>query len=232
MSRNVDFIYAQALSRANFKTGVCIMVSAKRVLKETWNEDEEDCPGVRTIQRTLTRLHNCGYIQSHCKRGSKRSYKVTLNNFLIAKKNDDGVVVRDADGVAETIILNPTETLDWRELRSCGVADDDAEDGKAMSGSCRRRDADVTGTCRGRDADVSIIHHTTSDSSLSPLPSDSSLLPSKTVSKSVSKLVISAASPPTTNNIRVLTDEENYLLLGWIGRRFKVDQVRTKWVFT
>jgi hypothetical protein len=127
------------LARANFKTGEVRMVSAKRILHEQWNDDEDKLPDDRTIQRIIQRLHNCHYIVSHYKPGSKLSYKVTINNYQTAKRDKNGVVMRDDELSVIEAVLNQIDTLDWRELLNPDVAD-------------------VSEKCRGNVGEMSIIH--------------------------------------------------------------------------
>jgi len=146
-------------SRANFKTGIVKMVSAKRIQLEQWADDrEQDRPCERTIQEILYRLDQCRYITSHHQQGVRGSYPVTLHNYPAVKKSKDGAVIQ--------VVLNPTETLDWHDLPKTRSGDKqpdlcgDASGRTSGEGSC-----DASG-------DASAY---TSITSVSPVSPDSSL---------------------------------------------------------
>ena len=114
--------------RANFRTGIAQKVSAKRIQAEMWSGGYDDQqPSLRCIQRWFKRLCLCGYIRSHHVGGRRASYSVTICNFPTAKRDENGEIVRDADGYAEEIVLNPMDTLSWQDLPELAVAENDGD---------------------------------------------------------------------------------------------------------
>jgi hypothetical protein len=142
-------------SRANFKTGIVRMTSAKRILDEQWADDyEDDRPSKRTIQEALYRLDKCGYIASHYVKGQRGSYAVTINNY--------SALVKGVDGALTETLLNPTDTLDWRDLPKARCADNEVAD-------CADASADAALTPRRGCAEASAYTLISAVSSLSPL---------------------------------------------------------------
>lgn len=141
-------------ARANWKTGVVRRASAAQIRAEMWAGTEcETVPSLKAIQRTIKLLDNCGYIKSHHVPGRRGTYSITLKNY---------VVERVADGVADKVVLNPADTLDWREL-DAGLVADGVPDDVAEGSHERSHESD-----RESDPERSAYTLTSTDTPASP----------------------------------------------------------------
>jgi len=150
--------------RADYSTGIVKKVSAKRIQAEMWGDEYDEAPSLRTIQKWMKVLETCGYIKSLHLQGTRRSYLVVINNYCTAKRDENGKIVRDADGDAEEIVLRPIETSDYRDLLASSCADDDAEDDGEPSGD---RAVSVRGSC-GEPSAYTLLNHYPTPASPSP----------------------------------------------------------------
>jgi hypothetical protein len=121
--------------RAKYSTGVAQHVTSKKIQSALWTDEGDDkAPSIRTIQKDLKLMRLCGYIRSDHELGSRRSYAVTINNYITQ--------VTAPDGSQRELTLNPTEPLDYRDLPANKVAEKDGED--SVSGRSEVEDESET----------------------------------------------------------------------------------------
>jgi hypothetical protein len=125
---------------ANYRTGVAKHVSAPRIQAEMWADEYDKAPTERTIQKWMKVLGLARYITSQHTPNSRRSYPVLLHNYPTVKRDENGNPLYDAEGFAEEIVLNPTDTLDYREtdISSCAETCADGDNGACADPSNER----------------------------------------------------------------------------------------------
>lgn len=104
--------------RAKYHTGIAEQVSADQILAEIWDPDAQEEPTKRTVQKTIAALHKMGYIVSGYKQGHRGTYPVTVCNYKTRIKR--GKTVKE-------VLLNPAETIGWRELSAQVNGEEDSE---------------------------------------------------------------------------------------------------------
>jgi len=137
--------------KADWGWGVARMMSAERIQKEAWGrvgrKEADTRPSVRTVERILLRLRNCGWIT--LPDTTKRcSYNVGITNYAA---RIDGPVVQGDDDVA--VLLRPTDIKDYDDVAPL-VSHKMAN---KLTKQCPSSVADVSQECPSSDDVVSAI---------------------------------------------------------------------------